>query len=148
MVTIVGELFARREARCLADDFIALDHEARAVGMQHDPFAPQQCDRAVGSIVDRDEVNEGVRLVGRETGPAEVMTQFVEAGGETGQFAGFGHGNTKPEKRFSESCKFRHGRIRGVMVSPAQPGWVAVPPKFRMACDLAARVAQTNHAAR
>ena len=39
MVAVVGKLLAGGEARGLADDLVALDHEAGAVGVLDDPFA-------------------------------------------------------------------------------------------------------------
>ena len=81
VVAVVGELFARCETRSFADDFIALDYELTAVGMRHHPFSSQQRDRAIGTIFDRNEVNERVRFVRRKGWPAVVVGELVEAGG-------------------------------------------------------------------
>ena len=43
VVAIVGKIFAGSEAWALADDFVALDDELRAIGMRDHPFPPQQC---------------------------------------------------------------------------------------------------------
>ena len=94
VVAVVGKPLAGREARGLADDFVALDDEARAIGVQHDPLAAEQRDSVVRGVVDRDKIDERVRLVRRQARAAVVIAQFVEARGEAGEFAGDagGHG--------------------------------------------------------
>lgn len=105
MVTVVGKLLARLEPRRFSDDPVALDDQLRTVGVLHNPFTAEQRDGAVGTVADRDEVDEGVRLVRGQARPAVVVTQLVEAGGESGQFAGAGHGATKAGNPISESGK-------------------------------------------
>lgn len=63
MIAVVGELLPWGEMGSFTDDLIALDYQTRAVAMHDDPFAPEQCDGAIGPIFDRDEVDERVWLV-------------------------------------------------------------------------------------
>lgn len=78
MVAVVGKLLAGREARRFPDDPVAFDHQTRAVRVQYDPFAAQQCDAAIGGILNRDEIDEGVRLVRRQARAAVVVAQLVK----------------------------------------------------------------------
>ena len=91
MVTVIGKLFARRDSWRFADNLVAFDHQPRAVGVQHDPFAAKQGHRAIGGIVDRDEIHERMGLVRWQTRPAVVIAQLVEGSREAGQFARAGH---------------------------------------------------------
>ena len=60
VITIVGKLLPGGEARGFTDDLVALDDEAGAVGMDDDPFAPEEGDCVVRGVLDGDEINEGV----------------------------------------------------------------------------------------
>lgn len=80
MVTVVGERFTGGEARGLSHDFVAFDHQSRAIRMKDNPFATKQRDRAIRGIPNRDEVNEGVGLVCGQTRPTVMVMEFVEAG--------------------------------------------------------------------
>ena len=91
VITVVGKLFARREPRRFADDLVALDHEPRAIGMDDDPFSAKERDAAIGCVVDRDEIHERMRFVRGQTRSAMMIAEFIEAGGEAGQFARAGH---------------------------------------------------------
>ena len=88
VIAVIGKLLARREARGFADDLVALDHEAAAVGMEDHPFAPEERDGVVRRVVDRDEIDERVGLVRRQARAAVVIAEFVEAGGEARQGMG------------------------------------------------------------
>ena len=112
MVAIVGKLFAGREARRFADDFVAFDDQAAAVAVDHDPFSAEEPDGAVGFVLDRDEINEGVRLVRRQAGAAVVVNQLVELGGEAGQFYGFARQGEK-RMQLSSGCN---------LIRPCRPG--------------------------
>lgn len=83
MVAVVGKLFAGREARGFAHDFIALDDEVIAIAVLNNPFAAEQRDDAVGSIINRDKINECMRFIRGQGHTAMVIDKFVEAGGET-----------------------------------------------------------------
>lgn len=78
MVTVIRELLAGDEARCLTDDFVPLNHQARPVAVQHNPFSAQQCHRPIGRVVNGDEIDERVRFVRRQTRPAVVVAQLVQ----------------------------------------------------------------------
>jgi hypothetical protein len=78
MIAVVRELFTRREPWRFANDFVTFDDEPRAVGMEDDPLPSQQRHTAVRRIVNRDEIDERVRLVRRKAGPAVVIAQLVE----------------------------------------------------------------------
>lgn len=84
VVAVVGKNFAGLEARGFADDAFALDDEAGAVGVLDDPFAAKEGDDAVGLVGDGEEIDEGVRLVGRQAFTAVVVNEFIQSGGETG----------------------------------------------------------------
>ena len=84
VVAVVGEDLAGLEARGLADDALALDDEAGAVGVLDDPFAAEEGDDAVGLVGDGDEIDKSVRLVWRQAFTAVVVNKFVQSGGETG----------------------------------------------------------------
>lgn len=88
VITVVGKLFAGREARRFSDDFVTFDHELVAVGVDHDPFSAQQGDRAIGAIFNGDEIDKRVRLVGRERWSAVMIGKFVESGDKAGERAG------------------------------------------------------------
>lgn len=128
VVAVVGKLLPRLEPRLLADDAVALDDESRAVAVLHHPFAAEEGHGAVGAVLDRDEIDERMRLVRRQTRPAVVVTQLVEAGGETGQFAGAGHAATKAGIGESESGKIAASSAIPLFASriwPLHPGRMA-----------------------
>ena len=78
VVAVVGKLFSRSQLWRFAHDAVAFDHQARAVGVLDDPFPTQQGDGAVGAVPDGNEINEGMRLVRRETRAAVMVAEFVE----------------------------------------------------------------------
>jgi hypothetical protein len=78
VVAVIGKLFAGREARRLTDNLIAFNNKPRAVGMHHDPFPTEQRNRAIGGILNRDEVNKRVRFVRRQARAAVVIAQLVQ----------------------------------------------------------------------
>ncbi len=92
MVAVIGKLFAGGQPRGLAHDLVAFDHELAAVGVGDDPFATEQGDGVLGAVMNRDEVNEGVRLVRRQALPPVMIHEFVEMGGEAGKRERSGHG--------------------------------------------------------
>jgi hypothetical protein len=103
MVAIVGKMFTGGETGGLADDLIALNHEAGAVGVFDDPFAAEQRDRVFGGVLDRNKVDESVRLVRGQTHSAVMVSEFVEPGLEAGQRMGAaGHG-AKETHNFASS---------------------------------------------
>ena len=72
VITIIGKRFARRDARGLSDDAIALDDLDGAVGGADDPFAPEEADGGLGKIGNRQKVHEGVGGLGRKIGVTMV----------------------------------------------------------------------------
>ena len=80
MIAVVGKLFAGSQTRSFAHDFVALDHELTAVGVHDDPFPTEKSDRAIRTIFDRDEVNEGVWFIRRQRRPAVVIGEFIKTG--------------------------------------------------------------------
>lgn len=91
MVAVVGKFLARLQLGRLAHDLVALHHEPGAVCMDHHPFPPEERHGPIRPIADSHEVDEGVRLVLRQARSAMVIAEFIEFGGEAGQFAGTGH---------------------------------------------------------
>ena len=91
MVAVIRKLLARRQPRCFADNFVTFNHQPCAVGVQDDPLSPEQRHATVGGIMNGDEINERVRLVGRQAGTAVMITQLVERSREAGQFVRAGH---------------------------------------------------------
>ena len=84
MVAVVGELFAGGEPRRFTDDLVAFDYQMRAIAMRDDPLASEQGDDPVGTVVDGDEIDEGMRLVRRQAAAAMMIAEFVEPGGQAG----------------------------------------------------------------
>ena len=88
MIAVIGEMLAGCQTRGFPHDFVALDDELGAVAVFDHPFAAQQRDRPVGTIADRDEIDERVRLVRRQTCPTVVVAELVEPRAEAGKFLG------------------------------------------------------------
>ena len=80
MVAVIRELFAGREPRRFADDLVAFDHELAAIGVRDHPLASEQGHGSIGSVFDRDEIDERMWFVGGERRPAVVIGELVEAG--------------------------------------------------------------------
>ena len=78
MVTVVGKLLARAQARSLSDDLVSFNDQARAVGVNDDPFPAEQRHCPIRRVLDGDKVDKSVRLVLRKTGPAVMVTQLVQ----------------------------------------------------------------------
>ena len=93
VVAVIGETFAGREHGSFVYDALALDDLAGAVVALDDPFAAKELDGVLGGVVDGDEINKRVRLVGGQAFAAMVVNEFIEAGGESGEFVRSGHGN-------------------------------------------------------
>ncbi len=77
VVAVIRKLLARGKARRFADNLVALDHELRAVVVQHHPFSPEQSDDAIRAVMNCDEVDKSMWLVDREAHAAVMVTQFV-----------------------------------------------------------------------
>ena len=92
VIAVVGKLFAGSEAGRLADNLVALNHQLRAIGVQHHPFPAEERNRPVGAIANRDKVYERMGLVHRQADAAMMVAQLVEAGGQPGNFMGIWHG--------------------------------------------------------
>jgi len=91
VVAIVGKLLAGGEAGGFADDFVGFDHELFAVAMLDDPFAAEQRDNTIGGVANRDEIDEGMRFVRRQSHAAMVVHEFVEMSGQAFEWCGSGH---------------------------------------------------------
>ena len=91
VIAVVGKILPGGQARRFADDFVAFNHQPGTVRMQHDPFAAEQGDRAIRAVANRDEVDERVWFVRRQAGATMMVAQFVERGGQAGEFGGAGH---------------------------------------------------------
>jgi UDP-glucose 4-epimerase len=83
MLGVVSELPAWLEHRSLPDDAIPDEHQLGSIVGGHNPFAPLEGDLDVGVVVDADEVDEGVRLVGHGDVPVD---QAVDGDPESIQF--------------------------------------------------------------
>ena len=83
VVAVIGKLFARSESRSFANDLISFDHELAAVGMRHDPFASEERYGLIRSVLDGNEIDERVRLVGRKRRPTMMVHEFIKSGGKT-----------------------------------------------------------------
>ena len=83
VVAVVGELLAGSEARGLAHDLVALDHELVAVLVLHDPFAAEERHGVLGAVVEGHEINKRMWLVGGQRFASVMVDEFVEAGGKT-----------------------------------------------------------------
>lgn len=58
VVGIVAEALSGFQARKLADDAIAFNHESIAIGVTHDPFAPEDVHRFLRIVVDGDVIDK------------------------------------------------------------------------------------------
>ena len=84
VVTVVGKLFAGSESRRFTHDLVAFDYELVAILIIDDPLAAKQGDRVFGVVLQRHEIDEGMRFVRRQGLASVVVDQFVETGGEAG----------------------------------------------------------------
>ena len=80
VVAVVGELFAGRQTRCFSDDLITLDDELTAIRVHNHPLSAEQRHGSVGSIFNRNKINEGVRFIRRKRRPAVVIGEFIKTG--------------------------------------------------------------------
>jgi hypothetical protein len=78
-------LFTRSEAWRFADDFLPFDDQVGSVEVLDHPFSAEERERVFRSVVNRDEVDESVRLIGGQTRAAMVVDEFIEAGGKAGR---------------------------------------------------------------
>lgn len=85
VITVVGKLFTRSEAGRFADDFLPFDDQVGSVEVLDHPFSAEERERVFRSVVNRDEVDESVRLIGGQTRAAMVVDEFIEAGGKAGR---------------------------------------------------------------
>lgn len=73
MVAVVGEALPGGQARDLADDFVAFDHQPDPVDLLYDPLSSEQGHRPLRGVADRDEVHEGMGLIHRQARSAVVV---------------------------------------------------------------------------
>lgn len=85
VIAVVGKLFTRGEAGRFADDFLPFDDQVGSVEVLDHPFSAEERERVFRSVVNRDEVDESVRLIGGQTRAAMVVDEFIEAGGKAGR---------------------------------------------------------------
>ena len=78
VVTVVRKLLARPDPRCLAHDLVAFNDQTSAVRVNHHPFTSEQRHCPIGRVMNSDEVNERVGLVGWQTRAAVMITQLVQ----------------------------------------------------------------------
>jgi len=88
VVAVVGKMLARRQPGRLADNLFTLDDELGAVGILNHPFAAEQGDDSVGLVLDRDEIDERVRLSFRQAVAAMMVDEPVKVSREARNFAG------------------------------------------------------------
>ena len=103
VITVIGKVLARCEARGFAHDLVALDDELAPIGMFDDPFPSEECDGVLRAVADGDEVDERMRLVGRKRRTTVVVGELVKSGGEAREFAGAGHSANRRVIRFPAS---------------------------------------------
>lgn len=101
MIAVIGKLLTGRQARGLAHNLVAFNDEPGAVRVFDHPFAAEKCDRAVGTVTDRNEVDKCVRLVRWQTRTAVVITQLIKGGDEAGDLAGAA-GHKSKEARIAQ----------------------------------------------
>src|SRR6188768_3187415 len=75
MVAVVRKFFSGRQGGGFAHDFVALDHQLRAIRVLDDPLAAEECHGLVGLVADRQEIDESVRLVRRQLETATFIDQ-------------------------------------------------------------------------
>lgn len=88
MIAVVGKLFAGDKTRGFTNDLVPLDDQPGPVGVSYDPFSTQEGDCVFGPVLNCDKIDERMGFVGRQARAAPVIVEFVEAGGETWEFAG------------------------------------------------------------
>jgi len=77
MHAVVGKLLTGGEPRRFTDNFIPLNHQLVPVFIFDHPLATKQGYRAIRAIADRDEIDEGMRLVHGQTATTMVIAEFV-----------------------------------------------------------------------
>lgn len=90
VIAVVRKSLPRSESRSFSDDLISFDHSVTAVFVFEYPFSAQQSDGPLRPILDRDEIDECVRLIRRKAASSVVVDEFVESGDETGKGNGGG----------------------------------------------------------
>lgn len=63
VIAVVGKLFAGGEAGRFADDFLPFDDQAGSIEVLDHPFSAEERERVFRSVVNRNEVDESVRLI-------------------------------------------------------------------------------------
>ena len=86
VVAVVGEFFAGRESRRLADDLVAFDDHLAAVAVLDDPFAAQERDGVFRAVADAHKIDERVGFIRGQAATTMMVAQFIEAGGKPGEF--------------------------------------------------------------
>ena len=79
MKAIVGERFTRSETRSFSHDLVALDDEALAIRLFDHPLATQKLNPSFRSVLDGDEINEGVGLIQRQAGTASMINETIQS---------------------------------------------------------------------
>ena len=87
VVTVVRKLLAGSDPRCFSNDLVAFNDQTRAIRVNHYPFTSEQRHRPIGRVMNCNEINERVGLVGRQTRAAVMITQLVQGSREARQFA-------------------------------------------------------------
>ncbi len=77
---------SRDQPGCLADDFVALHDQLRAVRVFYNPFSSEQSDGAVGIVANRQIVNKRVGPVRWQLLATVPVDEFVEFDAQTRQF--------------------------------------------------------------
>ena len=85
MIAVVGKLFPGSEAGRFADDFFPFDDQVGSIEVLDHPFSAEERKRVFRSVVNRNEVDESVRLIGGQTRAAMVVDEFIQAGGKAGR---------------------------------------------------------------
>lgn len=119
VITVVGKRLARAESGRFANNLVALDHQALAVGLLHHPLPTAQFDRAVRAIVNSDKIDEGVRLVGRQAGTAMMVDQAIQASHQARKFNRSRHDRLADAPREWTQTGFRLNSV----ATPAA-GWI------------------------
>lgn len=66
VVAVIRKFFTGIEAGRLADDLITFNHELAAIRVHDHPLTPQQGDRAIRAVDDRNEINKRVWFIRRQ----------------------------------------------------------------------------------
>ena len=88
MVAVVREALPGGQTGRFAHDFIPLDDQPGAVHLLYDPLSSKERDRPLRGVLDRDVVDERMRLVQGQARSAVMVAELVQVSAKAREFEG------------------------------------------------------------